>query len=99
MGEPGKTSARMSSRRINGAVIVLLGALWIALPFWFFAGPGMTKVIPTDFIFSPWPFIGLLVISFGLGVLGIARAFWLSAAIFAVFVVWAVALLTYFVLR
>jgi hypothetical protein len=95
MREARKTSARMSIRRINGAVIVLLGALWIALPFWFFAGSGMTKVIPTDFIFSPWPLIGLLLISFGLGVFGIARVLWLSAAIVAVFVVWAVSLLTY----
>lgn len=71
----------MSIRRIVGGVIVLLGVLWVALPFWFVAGPGMTKWVPSDFLVAPSTYIGLLFTLFGLGVLGISRGVWLSAVI------------------
>jgi hypothetical protein len=88
---------RVSTLRIVGALLVVLGVLWFALPFWlrwFFAGPGMPgpTLIHTEFTFSPWPHIGLIIILFGLGFLGIARSAWLPAAVVAL-AVWIIALI------
>jgi len=71
MSEAHKTSARMSIWRIvgaaTGAAIVLFGALWIALPFLIFEGPGMTKwPTPAGWFLTPAPYIGLVVVGFGL---------------------------------
>jgi hypothetical protein len=90
---------RVSIWRIVGGLIVSLGALWIALPFWllwFLAGPGvrMPKVTLTNFVFSPGPYIALIVILFGLALLGIARGRWLPAVIVAL-AVWIVALISW----
>ena len=73
--------SRMSSRRIVGGVIVLLGVLWVALPFWFLAGWGMTKASPSDCFVAPSTYIGLLFTLFGFAVLGISHRVWLSAVI------------------
>ncbi|HEX4073715.1 MAG TPA: hypothetical protein VHX68_21225, partial [Planctomycetaceae bacterium] len=56
----------MSSRRVWGGVLILLSVLLNASLMWIVAGPGMSKVVPTDILFTPFPYIGLLVIGFGL---------------------------------
>jgi hypothetical protein len=86
--------------RIVGALLVVLGVLWFSLAFWsrwLFAAPGMPEVdlFPRrPLIFTPWPYVGLIVILFGLGFLGIARGGWLIPAIVAL-VVWVIALIAY----
>ena len=66
MSDGHTTSARVSSRRVLGAVLILLSVLLNASLMWIAAGLGMTKVVPTDIVFTPYPYIGLLVIGFGL---------------------------------
>jgi len=91
---------RVSILRIVGALFLVLGVLWYALPFWarwFFAAPGMPEedvFTRRPLIFSPWPYVGLIIILFGLGFLDIARGRWLLPAIVAL-VVWVIALITY----
>jgi hypothetical protein len=86
---------RVSIRRIVGALLLVLGVLWFALPIWGLLAepePGMQRGIPLrPLIFELWPYVGLIIILFGLGFLDIARGRWLTAAIVAL-VVWVVVL-------
>ena len=96
MSDEAANPPRASKLRIVGAILLVLGILWVALPLglrWFLAGPGMTKSIPraSEIIVSPWLDMGLIIILFGLGFLDIVRRAWLPVAIVAL-VVWAVAL-------
>ena len=92
MGDEATNPPRMSILRILGALLVVFGVLWFALPFWlrwFFAAPGMPEedvFLGRPAIFTPWPYVGLIVILFGLGFLGIARGGWLIPAIVALVV-------------
>ena len=78
-----RAQSRTSIRRVVGGVIVLLGVLWVALPFWFLTGPGMTKATPSGCLVAPSTYIGLLFTLFGLGLVGISHGVWLSAVIIA----------------
>jgi hypothetical protein len=88
---------RVSILRIVGGLTLSLGVFWFAMPFWsrwFFAVPGIPDedvFLGRSPIFTPWPYIGLIIILFGLGFLDIARGRWLPAAIVAL-VVWVVVL-------
>jgi hypothetical protein len=86
---------RVSGRRIVGALLLVLGVLWVALPIWALLAepePGMQGGIPPrPLIFELWPYVGLIIILFGLGFLDIARGRWLPTAIVAL-VVWVVVL-------
>ena len=67
MGDERTERPRVSIRRVVGAAIVTLGVLWIVSPFLIIAGPGMHKWAgPVDILISPFPYVGLLVIGFGL---------------------------------
>jgi hypothetical protein len=82
-----EAQSRISILRIVGALLVVLAVLWFALPFWlrwFLAAPGMPEVdlFPRrPPIFEPWPYVGLIIILFGLGFLDLARGRWLPVAI------------------
>jgi hypothetical protein len=65
MSDGHTTSARVSSRRVLGGVLILLSILLNATLMWIAVGLGRTKVAPTDILFTPYPYIGLLVIKFG----------------------------------
>jgi hypothetical protein len=67
MSETHKAAPRMSIERIIGATIVLLGALWIALPFLVLGdmGPG-NKWENEQVYLTPWPYFGLVPIGIGL---------------------------------
>jgi hypothetical protein len=92
-----EAQSRVSMLRIIGALLVVLGVLWFALPFWlrwFLAAPGMPEedvFLGRPILLMPWLYVGLIVILFGLGFLGIARGRWLLPAIVAL-VVWVIAL-------
>jgi uncharacterized RDD family membrane protein YckC len=81
MSNTREAQSRISARRIVGGVIVLLGVLWVAVPFWFVEGRGMTKATPLEFLIAPSTYIGLLFTLFGLAVVGISNRTWLSAVI------------------
>ena len=96
-GEPTNVP-RVSILRIVGALFVAFGLLWFALPFWsswFFAAPGMPEedvFLGRHPLLTPWPYVGAIVVLFGLGFLGIARGGWLIPTIVAL-VVWVVVLI------
>ncbi len=83
---------RMSILRIVGGLTLSFGVFWVAMPFWsrwFFAVPGIPDedvFLGRSPIFTPWPYVGLIVILFGLGFLGIARGGWLIPTIVALVV-------------
>jgi hypothetical protein len=79
MSKEPEAESRTSIRRIAGGVIVLLGVLWVAVPFWFLAGRGMTKATSSECLIAPSTYIGLLFGLFGLGLVGISHRLWLSA--------------------
>jgi hypothetical protein len=67
MSEERTIRARVSIPRILGVTLIALSVGLNALLFLAFSGPAMTKVIPTDILFTPYPYVGLIFI--GLGVL------------------------------
>jgi hypothetical protein len=81
MSKEPQAQSRMSMRRIVGGVIVLLGVIWVVVPFWFLAGPGMTKATSSECFVAPSTYIGLLFTLFGLALAGIAHRAWLAAVI------------------
>jgi hypothetical protein len=62
MSDARNKPARTSIQRIVGALIVAIGALFLAEPFWF---PGI-KMTAAEMFYTPLPYIGLPVILFGL---------------------------------
>jgi|SRR5580700_7128137 hypothetical protein len=89
MSDEREAESRVSILRIVGGLTLSLGVFWFAMPFWsrwFFAAPGIPEedvFLGRPPLFTPWPYIGLIVILFGLGFLGIARGGWLLPTIVA----------------
>jgi hypothetical protein len=65
MSDEHKPPARPSVERIIGALIVALGVLFLAEPFWF---PGI-KMTATQMFQTPLPYIGLPIILFGVAMI------------------------------
>jgi hypothetical protein len=69
MSDERKKSAEVSGQRIFGALIVALGVLFLAEPFWF---PGI-KMTAAQMFQTPLPYIGLPIILLGLLVIRTSR--------------------------
>ena len=71
---PPKVSISRIAFAAAGATIVLLSAVWIALPFLVFGGPAMTKwMTPAEWFHTPHPYFALPFMCYGLFLLRCSR--------------------------